>query len=309
MLDELSRRERPPEVSPPALGELRRRERLSEGTSVVSGSTIVLIATVALVGLGALFVFTTSARRDRAAALDRARHEGTDGDVASGPTGRAVERSAEAGRQAGAGLAVPATSAPPALRAPMDPEALGVTRRQFLNRSIVNFFGLGLAGFGAASIGFLWPTLSGGFGSKIKAGKLDDIVSEINATKVPFYLASARTWISTYPAAAIPKAEQAYSGAVLEGMKEGVVALYQKCVHLGCRVPWCKSAQWFECPCHGSRYNRVGEKKGGPAPRGLDRFGVEVKGGFILVDTKEVIQGPPIGVNTTGQEAEGPHCA
>jgi cytochrome b6-f complex iron-sulfur subunit len=27
-----------------------------------------------------------------------------------------------------------------------------------------------------------------------------------------------------------------------------------------------------------------------------------------MVDTKQVIQGPPIGTNTTGQEAEGPHC-
>ncbi|HVE47171.1 MAG TPA: Rieske 2Fe-2S domain-containing protein [Acidimicrobiales bacterium] len=273
----------------------------------MSSSAIVVIGVLAVIGLGALFVFTTSSRRDRAAALGKAESGSTD--AAAGPSGRAVERSAEAERETGGGLTVAPTSAPPALRAPMDPETLGVTRRQFLNRSIVNFFGLGLAGFGAASIGFLWPTLSGGFGSKIKAGKLDEIVSEINATKVPYYLASARTWISTYPASALPKAEAAYSGAVLEGMKEGVVALYQKCVHLGCRVPWCKSAQWFECPCHGSRYNRVGEKKGGPAPRGLDRFGVEIDGGFIMVDTKEVIQGPPIGVNTTGQEAEGPHCA
>lgn len=273
----------------------------------MSSSTILVIATVVLIGLGALFIFTTSARRDRAAAL--AKGEATGAESPATSAGRAVERTADAERQAAGDVAVPPTSPPPALRAPMDPEVLAVTRRQFLNRSIINFFGLGLAGFGAASIGFLWPTVSGGFGSKIKAGKLDEIVSEINATKVPLYLASARTWITTYPAAALPKAEAAYTGAVLDGMKEGVVALYQKCVHLGCRVPWCKSAQWFECPCHGSRYNRVGEKKGGPAPRGLDRFGVEIDGGFILVDTKKIIQGPPIGVNTTGQEAEGPHCA
>ena len=277
----------------------------------MSGSAVAVIATLVIVGLGALFVFTTSSRRDRASAVAKARQ---DAETARTPapapvTGRALERSADVARETAAGLAVPADTAPPALRAPMDPEALGVTRRQFLNRSIVNFFGLGLAGFGAASLGFLWPTLSGGFGSKIRAGKLDDIVEQIRSDREPFYLASARTWISTYPADAISKAEGVYTGAVLEGMKEGVVALYQKCVHLGCRVPWCKSAQWFECPCHGSRYNRVGEKKGGPAPRGLDRFGVEVEGGIVLVDTKQVIQGPPIGTNTTGQEAEGPHCA
>ena len=92
-------------------------------------------------------------------------------------------------------------------------------------------------------------------------------------------------------------------------MKPGYVALYQKCVHLGCRVPWCLSSQWFECPCHGSQYNRVGEKKGGPAPRGLDRFALSVNSdGTMSVNTQTVFVGPPIGTNTTGQEAEGPHC-
>ena len=36
--------------------------------------------------------------------------------------------------------------------------------------------------------------------------------------------------------------------------------------------PSATSSRWFECPCHGSQYNQVGEKKGGPAPRGMDRF-------------------------------------
>ncbi|MFM9133001.1 MAG: ubiquinol-cytochrome c reductase iron-sulfur subunit [Actinomycetota bacterium] len=91
-------------------------------------------------------------------------------------------------------------------------------------------------------------------------------------------------------------------------MEAGVVALYQKCPHLGCRVPECKSSQWFECQCHGSQYNRVGEKKGGPAPRGMDRFAVSVTNGVLTIDTGSVFAGPPAGVNTTGQEAEGPHC-
>ena len=91
-------------------------------------------------------------------------------------------------------------------------------------------------------------------------------------------------------------------------MEAGVVALYQKCPHLGCRVPECKSSQWFECPCHGSQYDRVGEKKAGPAPRGMDRFGVTISNGNVIVDTGTVFIGPAIGTNTTGQEAEGPHC-
>ena len=167
----------------------------------------------------------------------------------------------------------------------------------------------GIAGFGASILAFLWPSLKGGFGSKVTVGKLDDILASIDAAKGPLYVAEARTYMVPYPKSGLEKAKKVYSGAVLDGMNAWVVALYQKCVHLGCRVPWCSTSQWFECPCHGSQYNRVGEKKGGPAPRGLDRFPVTVgDGGVISVDSSARVDGPPIGTNTSGQEAEGPHC-
>src|SRR3546814_16684555 len=91
-------------------------------------------------------------------------------------------------------------------------------------------------------------------------------------------------------------------------MEAGLVALYQKCPHLGCRVPECKSSPWFECQRHGSQYNQVGEKKGGPAPRGMDRFPMDMGEGRVTVDTGVIITGQPMGTTTTGQEAEGPHC-
>ena len=87
-----------------------------------------------------------------------------------------------------------------------------------------------------------------------------------------------------------------------------VRALYQRCPHLGCKPNPCLKNFWFECPCHGSKYNRVGEKQGGPAPRGLDRFPLEVSGGNIIVDTGGLVIGPPIGTNTTGQSPEGAPC-
>jgi cytochrome b6-f complex iron-sulfur subunit len=280
-------------------------------------STALVIAIVVVVALAILFVATTASRRDRATAMRGVREarrkdrsleaiEEIEGDT---PTARDVERAAVLERRGGSVVPVDATPAPVAPRAPMDEDALGVTRRQFLNRGVGTMFGVSLGAFGAATLGFLWPSLSGGFGSKIRVGKLDEILGQIQSTRSPFYVAEARSYIVPFPAEALPKAQKAYTGAVLEGMEQGVAALYQKCVHLGCRVPWCSSSQWFECPCHGSQYNRVGEKKAGPAPRGLDRFGVSVDGGQIVVDTAQVIQGPPVGINTTGQEAEGPHCA
>jgi cytochrome b6-f complex iron-sulfur subunit len=41
----------------------------------------------------------------------------------------------------------------------------------------------------------------------------------------------------------------------------------------------------------------------------MDRFVLTVSdAGDVVIDTGTVYPGPPIGTNTTGQEAEGPHC-
>jgi cytochrome b6-f complex iron-sulfur subunit len=180
----------------------------------------------------------------------------------------------------------------------------------FFNRTAITLMAASLGAFGASVVAFLWKGADGGFGSKINAGKLEDVVQSIRSNKGFLYLSEARAWVTEYPKGALGKAQPVYANQapVFSGMESGIVALYQKCPHLGCRVPECASSQWFECPCHGSQFNRVGEKKGGPAPRGMDRFGVSTAGGVVTIDTGAVFAGPAIGVNTTGQEAEGPHC-
>lgn len=276
----------------------------------------VLVIVIAVLGvLMAAFLFATSRRRDTRHAMGDTTPErdGPSGDRLPVPvgagrqTGREIERSAALERSSGNRPVI--AGPPPAPVVAPDEEALGVTRRQVLNRGLVSTMTLAVSGFGAATIAMLWPSLSGGFGDKIRAGKLDEILKEIESKKEPFYVGAGRFYVVPYPKEAVAAAENvgAYS-AVVEGYADGVAALYQKCPHLGCRVPWCESSQWFECPCHGSQYNRVGEKKGGPAPRGMDRFVTSVDGGQVVVDTKIVIPGPPIGTNTTGQEAEGPNC-
>ena len=284
----------------------------------MSTGAILAIAVVAVVVLAGLFLLSTARRSDRNAATGLLARETLKRDrqarkakstteeasvLPTAATGREVERAV---RTQAVATAAPKTPVP---WTPMDEDQLGVTRRQFFNRSITVMMVAGIAGFAASIIAFLWPSLKGGFGSRVTVGKVDDILAEIDAAKGPKYVAEARTYLVPYPASALEKAKKVYSGAVLDGMNAGVVALYQKCVHLGCRVPWCSTSQWFECPCHGSQYNRVGEKKGGPAPRGLDRFAIIVgAGGLITVDSASRTDGPPIGTNTTGQEADGPHC-
>lgn len=278
---------------------------------------VVLAIVVALVILAAVMLLSVMRRRDTNVATGRLSRETlrrdrgqvdiseTEVDL---PTGRDVEKAAVVARREG-GTLVKAEASTLTEWTPPDEEAIGVARRQFLNRSLVGFMSLGLGGFGAACIAFLWPPFVTGFGAKINAGAIPDLMTQINSSNGFLYKPEGRMWVTAYPAGAIEKARNVYSAPELAGMEAGVVALFQKCPHLGCRVPECITSQWFECPCHGSKYNRVGEKRGGPAPRGMDRFGTEINAkNELIVNTGMIIQGPPIGVNTTGQEAEGPNC-
>ena len=276
----------------------------------MNSTTIITIAIAVLAVLGLGVVLTATRRSDMSGVgvLSReTRKRDRDAKKSSRNVRRDVEAEAVAARSTAVAVMPPAEIEP--WVAP-DPEMIGESRRAFLNRATGTLLSASLGGFAAALIAFLWKSADGGFGSKINAGKLEDVIGQIRANKGFLYLPEARSWVTEYPKEAISKADAIYrsQGPVFAGMSQGIVALYQKCPHLGCRVPECKTSQWFECPCHGSQYNRVGEKKGGPAPRGMDRFGVSVNNGMVVIDTGTVFGGPPIGVNTTGQEAEGPHC-
>ncbi len=284
---------------------------------------IIYVAIAVLAVLALVAVLAAVRRRQSAAAVGMLSRETLRKDRSSvvlrseaAPSGREVERAAAAAR-AGSALVASGPSEPPVPYVPPDPETIGVSRRQFFNRTIVMLMSLSLSGFGVACIAFLWPQGTSGFGSKIKVGLVSDVLSEIRDNNGFLYKPEGRMWLTEYPNGTVEKALVTYTPGELAGMTAGqqlgldggIVALYQKCPHLGCRVPECATSQWFECPCHGSKYNQVGEKRGGPAPRGMDRFAVEIGAdGSLTVDTGTIIQGPPIGTNTTGQEAEGPSC-
>jgi cytochrome b6-f complex iron-sulfur subunit len=191
---------------------------------------------------------------------------------------------------AGRGAAAPAPKAPKP-----------VSRRDFFRGGILAGLGLFTLQFGGATLAFLYPNLKGGFGSDITAGTLNDIKNTISSTRQPFYLGSGRFYLVSYDVDPVP---EEYKGIAVGGL----MALYQRCVHLGCRVPFCEQSQWFECPCHGSKYNRAGEYQSGPAPKGLDRFPIQLKGDQVIVVTGGLTSGPPRGTNTLKQQPEGPFC-
>ena len=186
----------------------------------------------------------------------------------------------------------------------------GVNRRQFLNRALGTTLAFVGAAWSASVVGFLWPSrVVKGFGGTVQAGAVDFLHQAITATEAPVYVPAARAYVSPYPKAALPAARRAkYPHVLADVLEAGLLVQSQTCPHLGCKVAWCPTSQWFECPCHGSKYNRVGEKKAGPAPRGMSLVAARIRHGELVIDSGTVLQGMPIGTDTTGQKQEGPFC-
>ena len=196
--------------------------------------------------------------------------------------------------------AVPGGPPPPPLA--KGPKA--VSRREFFRKSLLTSLAVFGAQFGGATIAMLWPNLKGGFGSVVNAGNIADIRAEIDDAGNA-YNGSGRFYLVPYNGRPSEDADYELLGVAADG----IMPLYQKCVHLGCRVPFCGSSKWFECPCHGSKYNGAGEYQLGPAPRGMDRFTITIDGGGnVLVDTSKVISGPPRGIDTISEPPQGPFC-
>ena len=282
----------------------------------MSTAAVIAIAVGVVVVLAAISFFTLSRRSDvrGAGALsgetvqsDRPARRSAEPEAQQVGTADQVEAAGLASRSTEVVVVEEAELEP---WTPPDPEAIGVSRRHFFNVATVTLMGAGLGAFAAAAfVGFLWPSSTGGFGGSVTVGKLGNIKDGIKQGGGFFYVPEARSWITSYPAESLPAAELVYPENLLVTMREGIVVLSQKCPHLGCRVPECATSQWFECQCHGSQYNRAGEKKAGPAPRGMDRFpSTTAANDDVTIDTGNTVTGPAIGVNTTGQEAEGPHC-
>lgn len=188
----------------------------------------------------------------------------------------------------------------------LSPMEAGVSRRMFFTRALAgSFFGL-IGIFGLASFAFAWPRVKGGFGSDVDAGSVDELKAKIfqaDGSITPVFWPEAKSWIVPISAGALAGSQFADASVATDDL----MALFQKCVHLGCRVPWCQSSQGFECPCHGSKYNAAGEYEFGPAPRNLDRFVVEDQSGRFIIKTGQVIQSERAVVKSS-KYPQGPSC-
>jgi nitrite reductase/ring-hydroxylating ferredoxin subunit len=173
-----------------------------------------------------------------------------------------------------------------------------VSRRAFMRRVLGAGVGLISLEFMGGTIAFLWPNITDGLGGEFRVGTLAEIISSN-----PDW---AKGWPMTYhPAASFlvnaPAARELAMGreaSLTAPAADEILALWRKCPHLGCMVPvLCPEHRRFQCRCHASTYNIIGEKlERGPAPRGLDRFPVRIdEAGVVIVDTRQVIRGAPPG--------------
>ncbi len=93
----------------------------------------------------------------------------------------------------------------------------------------------------------------------------------------------------TLPAAGIAPEDRPEGRFWLVNTASGVLAIYKVCPHLGCLYKWVPANDRFECPCHGSKFEKQGSYIEGPAPRGLDRFIVYATdtNGNVVAETNE----------------------
>lgn len=161
-----------------------------------------------------------------------------------------------------------------------------VSRRRLIQVGFWTGLGAIVAGTLAGGLDMVYPGSVGGFGGKVS----------VNPTDVPApggktENSEGRFWLVNLT--------QEQGGP-------GLLALWRKCPHLGCTVPWVPSfvwpdvttgadkQGWFRCPCHGSTFTDAGIRVFGPAQRSMDTMDVVVAdGGRIIVDTGKITPGGP----------------
>ena len=204
--------------------------------------------------------------------------------------------------------AKPAALTKEAIKSLRKEQVSGLSRRQLMRTALGAGLGLWTLELLAGTVGFLWPNLSAGFGGKLPIGTLEDVKTLNSVLPIeegfPAYYPEARAFVILVD----PSQQRFLPGEDTSGDGEAlnVRALYQRCPHLGCKPNPCEKNFWLECPCHGSRYDRLGIKaegaQYGPAPRSMDRFSISVDGeGVLTIDTGKITLGPlPVALGQPG---------
>jgi Rieske Fe-S protein len=141
------------------------------------------------------------------------------------------------------------------------PESTSQGKRTFLKVAALWLFGLValVCAWGMARFAFF----SSG---KTKVREFSADMPNKLAPQIPTHLPEAEAWL-------------------IKNLDDSLVALDDRCTHLGCRHKWNQERKLFECPCHGSEFDSEGKVVRGPAMRSLPRLAVILEGDkFRLTD-------------------------
>jgi cytochrome b6-f complex iron-sulfur subunit len=137
-------------------------------------------------------------------------------------------------------------------------------RREFVANLVLGVSGfLGMGGLGARFLQYLYPIVPPEEVVEVAAGRRDQLPAD---------------------------------GGLVLSLPTGKVALVNSggelrafsavCTHLGCIVRWEAGMEHLYCACHGGMFDREGQVVGGPPPRPLPRYPVEVREGQVFVKIK-----------------------
>jgi len=144
-----------------------------------------------------------------------------------------------------------------------DREKTELTRRNFLSASTWGLFTVGTLGVFGMMARFFVPNVKYGPPTIFDIGKA-----------------------STYPDGAQQTFIDQKVSVIRHGNKIGAISLV--CQHLGCTVA--PSSTGYDCPCHGSKYDAMGNVTHGPAQIGLFWFQVSLMpSGDLQVDKSKIV--------------------
>ena len=147
-------------------------------------------------------------------------------------------------------------------------------RRRFLEWSIVALGGLIGVALGGVGLGyFVAPAFKREAEDWIDLGIATNIPLGV-PTKVEFTQRKRDAWIVT---------EQMSYAWVLTSNHQDFIVYNPHCTHLGCPYRWDQAKKQFLCPCHAAVFGPDGAVVSGPPPRPLDRYGVKVVSGRLLI--------------------------
>jgi cytochrome b6-f complex iron-sulfur subunit len=141
-----------------------------------------------------------------------------------------------------------------------------MNRRNFFEKFVGALFGGTVLAFVAPALAYLFPNRNFGATGREFSEATGEVIS---ANSIP--QGGSRVGML------------AGKPAIVLRQNGEVVALSAVCTHLGCTVAFNASANQFQCPCHGGKYDRDGNVVAGPPPKPLERLQIRVDDDKIIL--------------------------